>query len=375
MSDRKIGILGGGQLGRMLLQAASNYDAEVYILEKTTDCPAAGLASKVVVGDLLNQEDVLAFGRMVDVITIEIEHVNADALAILEAEGKTVFPSASVIKTIQDKGLQKQFYADNKIPTSPFAITQSKEDIKELADLIPAFHKLRRFGYDGRGVQSIKTESDWEKGFEEPGVLEKAVEIDKELSVIIIVNENGEMESFPPVELVFDPELNLVDYLLSPAQVSESIGRKAVEIAEKTVSAFKSPGIFAVEMFLDPKGEILVNEIAPRTHNSGHQSIEGNFSSQFDQQIRMLMGLPAGDSSAIKPSLMINLIGEPGFQGPPIYEGMDEILSLPGVYVHLYAKKETRPGRKMGHVTLIADDIDSLLQRAEIVKQTIRVIA
>lgn len=359
----------------MLLQAASNYDAEVYILEKTTDCPAAGLASKVVVGDLLNQEDVLAFGRMVDVITIEIEHVNADALAILEAEGKTVFPSASVIKTIQDKGLQKQFYADNKIPTSPFAITQSKEDIKELADLIPAFHKLRRFGYDGRGVQSIKTESDWEKGFEEPGVLEKAVEIDKELSVIIIVNENGEMESFPPVELVFDPELNLVDYLLSPAQVSESIGRKAVEIAEKTVSAFKSPGIFAVEMFLDPKGEILVNEIAPRTHNSGHQSIEGNFSSQFDQQIRMLMGLPAGDSSAIKPSLMINLIGEPGFQGPPIYEGMDEILSLPGVYVHLYAKKETRPGRKMGHVTLIADDIDSLLQRAEIVKQTIRVIA
>jgi 5-(carboxyamino)imidazole ribonucleotide synthase len=271
--------------------------------------------------------------------------------------------------------LQKQFYAHHQIPTSPFALTESNEDLKEMSALLPGFHKLRRFGYDGKGVQSIESTQDWDKGFTEPGMLEKGVDIDMELSVIVVINEAGESVSFPAVELVFDPKYNLVDYLLSPARISAALEEKAEGIARRTVEAFGSSGIFAVEMFLNKEGEILVNEIAPRTHNSGHQTIEGNLSSQFDQQLRALLNLPLGSTKAKMPSLMINLIGEEGYSGSPVYQGMEDILRIPGVYVHLYGKKETRPGRKMGHVTLIAEDMETLLQRADTVKKSIKVIA
>lgn len=374
MTRKNIGVLGGGQLGRMLLQAASNFDIPIHILEKSKNCPAAALAASITEGDILDPEDVLRFGRKMDILTIEIEHVSSEALETLEQEGKTVFPRARVLKTIQDKGLQKQFYHDHQIPTSPFTLTESKADLKRHPELMPGFHKLRRFGYDGKGVQAIAGIEEWQKGFDEPGMLEKAVDIEMEISVIVVANEKGQSTAFPPVEQVFDPKYNLVDYLLSPARITDKQAEEAGKLARRVVEAFDSPGIFAVEMFLDKTGALLVNEVAPRTHNSGHQSIEGNYASQFDQQLRALLNLPLGSTETRIPSLMINLIGAEGFEGTPHYKGLNDILSIPGVYVHLYGKKQTRPGRKMGHITLVANDVDTLLERAQLVKKTIRVI-
>ncbi|MCB0514452.1 MAG: 5-(carboxyamino)imidazole ribonucleotide synthase [Chitinophagales bacterium] len=371
----KIGILGAGQLGRMLCQAAINYDTYLMLMDRNEDAPAASFCDSFVVGDLLNFEDVYAFGKKVDCISIEIEHVNVQALAQLEKEGVEVIPRAAALQILQDKCLQKQFYEQHNIPTAAFTITQNREEIRLHQSLLPAYHKLATLGYDGRGVQYIESENDWKKGFEAKAVLEKAASIEKEIAVIVLASRDGKQVVYEPVELVFNPQYNQLDYLLSPASLGETQILQAKLLAEKVVKALASPGIFAVEMFVLNNGEIWVNETAPRVHNSGHASIEANFSSQFDQLIRLMLDIPLGSTQARSPSLMINLIGEKKYIGKVKYEGLDEVANMEGVYIHLYGKKETRPGRKMGHITIIDNDTDSLIKKAKIIKNTLKVVS
>lgn len=371
----KIGILGGGQLGRMLLQAAANYHVETYVLENDKTAPAAGLCHHFIEGDIRDYDTVYAFGRKVDVLTIEIEHVNVDALYKLEAEGVKVIPKPSVLHTIKDKGLQKEFYVNNNIPTSDYILTTDRADVGEHIDFLSAAHKLRTGGYDGKGVSILRSSDDLGKAFDAPGVLEKLVDIDKEIAVMVARNESGEIAVYPPTEMIFDPRYNLVDSLISPASITEAQANEAQRIAKQVVDALGSPGIYAVEMFLDKEGNILVNETAPRAHNSGHQSIEGNYSSQYDMQMRVLQNLPLGSTDTILPSLMLNLIGEEGYSGPVLYQGLSEALGMRGVYVHLYGKQETKPGRKMGHITVLAENKNALLDRAKALKNIVKVIS
>lgn len=375
MKPLKIGILGGGQLGRMLLQSAANYHVETYVLESGKNPPASSLCHYFNEGDIKDFDTVYAFGKKVDVLTIEIENVNVDALIRLEAEGLKVIPKPAVLQTIKDKGLQKGFYRDNNIPTSDYILTENEEDLKTKLSFLPAAHKLRTGGYDGKGVSILKSDSDTHKAFTEPSVLEKLVDIDKEIAVMVARNDAGETAVYPAVEMVFDPKYNLVDMLLSPADITPAQTIEAQRIAKQVVDAFGSEGVFAVEMFLDRTGNILVNETAPRAHNSGHQSIEGNYSSQYDMQMRVLQGLPLGHTDTILPSLMLNLIGEEGHSGPVLYKGMDEALKIKGVYIHLYGKHETKPGRKMGHVTIIGEKKSDLLDKARSLKEILKVIS
>lgn len=370
-----IGILGGGQLGRMLLQAAANYPAEMYVLEKTTDCPCAPLCKNFRLGDIRNYDDVVAFGQSLDVITIEIEHVNTAALQTLKAMGKKVFPDPDVLQIIQDKGLQKQFYARNDIQSPPFVLTENRADTASYAAFLPAAHKLRKDGYDGKGVKLLRDTQQLPEAFDAPSLLEKLVDINRELAVIVARSAAGEMAIYPVCEMVFNPEYNLVDYLISPADIPAEAYEKATQLAVKTVEAFQSPGIYAVELFMDKQGEIWVNEVAPRAHNSGHASIEGNFSSQYDMQMRLFLGLPLGDTAAIMPSLMFNLIGAPGHSGSVHYIGLEKALQEKGVYVHLYGKSQTAAGRKMGHVTLLHPHREQLITAYQRIKDTIQVIS
>ena len=371
----RIGILGGGQLGRMLLQVAANYPVHTNVLEQGADAPAAKLCHSFTDGDIRDFDTVYAFGKTVDVLTIEIENVNLEALFKLEEEGLTIYPRPHALKIIKDKGLQKQFYYDHHIPTSNFYLLNTKAELEAKADFLPAALKLREGGYDGKGVELMRSTADFVRAFDEPTVLEKMVDIDKEIAVMAAKNAAGELAVYPPVEMVFDPRYNLVDFLLAPAALTEAQTKAAQALALKVVEALDSPGIFAVEMFLDKSGNILVNETAPRTHNSGHQSIEGNYSSQYDMQMRVLQNLPLGDTSNVQPSLMLNLIGEPGFSGEAVYSGLDLVMKLPKVYVHLYGKTHTKPGRKMGHVTILGNNTEELMQKAAFVKQALKVIA
>ncbi len=371
----RVGILGGGQLGRMLLQSAANYHVVTYVLESGSRPPASSLCDYFVEGDIKDYQTVYNFGKLVDVLTIEIENVNLEALFKLEEEGLKIFPRPQALKTIKDKGLQKQFYQNNHIPTSAFHLTQHKYELNNFIDFLPAAHKLRTGGYDGKGVEIIRNAEEISKGFDAPGVLEKLVAIEKEISVMVAKNENGDTAVYPPVEMVFNPKYNLVDYLVSPAQLTEEQNKLAKQLALNVMSALDSPGIFAVEMFLDKEGNILVNETAPRAHNSGHQSIEGNYSSQYDMQMRVLQNLPLGNTENIQPSLMLNLIGEAGYSGSVKYEGLQEVMKMKGVYVHLYGKHETKPGRKMGHVTILGSNREQLLLKAEQIKNTLKVIS
>lgn len=371
----RIGILGGGQLGRMLLQVAANYPVHTHVLEKGLDAPAANLCHLFTDGDIRDFDTVYAFGKTVDVLTIEIENVNLEALFKLEEEGLTIYPRPQALKIIKDKGLQKQFYQEHQIPTAEFQLLKTKTELEAAVDFLPAALKLREGGYDGKGVELMRTSADFARAFDEPTVLEKMVDIDKEIAVMAAKNANGEVAVYPPVEMVFDPRYNLVDFLLAPASLTEVQVEAAQALALKVVNALNSPGIFAVEMFIDKNGAILVNETAPRTHNSGHQSIEGNYSSQYDMQLRVLQNLPLGDTSNVQPSLMLNIIGEPSFSGEAIYSGLDIVMKLPKVYVHLYGKTQTKPGRKMGHVTILGNNVEELMQKAAFVKQALKVIA
>lgn len=368
----KVGILGGGQLGRMLLQAAANYTVETFVLESDPECPAAHLCHHFVCGDIRDFDTVYAFGRQLDAITIEIESVNVDALEKLEQEGVKVYPRPSAIKTIKNKITQKSFYAGNGIPTSPFILTQDLAELSEKADFLPAVHKIAMGGYDGKGVQVLNEASDLSKGFDAPSVLEKKVKIRKEIALIVAMNEAGETAIFPPAEMVFDPVWNLLDYQLSPALLPEKILWKAEAIAIKLVKSLNSPGLFAIEMFLDDQDEVLVNETAPRVHNSGHHTIEANYSSQYDMLWRILLGYPLGNPKAILPSAIVNIIGEEGSAGAAVYEGLADVLKMEDVSLHLYGKQVCKPGRKMGHVTILHKDYSELSHQANRIKHLLK---
>ncbi len=372
-TNKKVGVLGGGQLGLMLLQAAIDWNLNVKILD-AADAPCAAIAPEFVEGSLQDYEAVYQFGQDVEVLTIEIEKVNVEALEALEREGKKVFPQPHVIRLIQDKRLQKQFYKDHGLPTADFILTENKDDVRNYADFLPAFHKLGRDGYDGKGVQRIASAADFEKAFDAPGLLEKAVDFDKELAVIVARNENGEVATFPTVEMVFHPEANLVEYLFAPADISAEIEKQAEELAKKTAQAIGIVGLLAVEMFLTKDGQVLINEVAPRPHNSGHHTIRANFTSQFEQHWRAILNLPLGDTTAYTPAAMVNLLGEEGHTGPAYYEGMDDLLATQGVFPFLYGKKITKPFRKMGHITVTDSDLTKLKEKAEWVKGALKVI-
>ena len=371
----KIGILGGGQLGRMLLQAAANYPVKTYVLENDPECPAAHLCHAFTRGDIRNFDDVYHFGKQLDGITIEIESVNVDALEKLESEGVKIYPKPAALRIIRDKIRQKQFYKENDIPSSAFRITENREDLKKFLDFLPAVHKLSSGGYDGRGVQMLEGSQDLKLAFDQPAVLEKKVDIHKEISQIVAINAHGQTAFFPPVEMIFNPVLNQLDYQLSPAEIPQQNTWRIEAIALKVVRDLKSPGIFAVELFIDKKGDILVNETAPRVHNSGHHTIEANFSSQFDMLWRIMLEYPMGNPKHIVPAAMINLIGAIGFSGEAQYEGIDEILKMDNVFLHIYGKKETRPGRKMGHATILSQEKTDLVFKAKSIRQKLRIIS
>jgi 5-(carboxyamino)imidazole ribonucleotide synthase len=372
---KRIGILGGGQLGRMLLQAAANYPVETFVLENDDNCPAAHLCHHFTKGDIRDFETVYQFGKGLDAITIEIESVNVEALEKLEAEGVQVFPKPSALRIIRNKIDQKRFYQDHQIPTSAFVVTNNLEELKQQAAFLPAAHKLGMGGYDGRGVELLKTTADLERGFNAPAVLEKLVAVQKEIAMIVAVGMDGETTVYPPAEMIFDPILNLLDYQISPALLPEKTFWKVEAIAMQVVRNFKSPGLFAVELFVDQNGDVLVNETAPRVHNSGHHSIEGNYSSQFDMLWRIMLGFPLGCTDAILPAVILNIIGEEGFSGPAHYEGLAEVLKMENAFVHLYGKAQTKPGRKMGHVTVIGQDRAGLTYKANRIKHLLKVIS
>ena len=369
----KAGILGGGQLGRMLLQAAANYPVETFVMENDPNCPSAHLCHHFTKGDITNFDDVYNFGKGLDLLTIEIESVNEEALEKLQQEGVKIYPHPSALRIIKDKILQKQFYKDAEIPTSDFVITQTKKELPQHEHLLPAVHKLGKGGYDGKGVQIIHTKADFEKGFNGPAVLEKMVTIKKEIAVMIAVNDKGETAVYPAVDMVFDPSLNLLAYQVSPADLSEKTMWKVEAVAMKVVKELKSPGIFAVELFVDLNDQVFVNETAPRVHNSGHHTIEANYSSQFDMLWRVMLAYPLGCTDHILPAAIVNLIGAEGFSGPAVYEGLNEILQLENVFVHIYGKKETKPGRKMGHVTILSKEKQELIHQATRIKNNLTV--
>jgi 5-(carboxyamino)imidazole ribonucleotide synthase len=370
---QKIGILGGGQLGRMLLQAAANYPVETFVMENDNECPAAHLCNHFINGDIKNFDDVYNFGKELDAITIEIESVNEDALQKLENEGVKVFPKPSALSIIKNKILQKQFYKENEIPTADFVITKNLNDITAYPRFFPAVHKIAMGGYDGRGIISIKNKEDFITGFDEPSVLERKINIDKEISIIVASN-GSEIVLYPPIEMVFHPLLNLLDYQLSPADLSEKILWKLEAVATKVVKNLNSPGIFAVEMFIDKENNIWVNETAPRIHNSGHHTIEANYSSQFDMLWRIMLGYPLGNTKHIIPAAMVNIIGEENYTGIADYRGLEHVLRMENVFVHIYGKKQTKPGRKMGHVTILSKERQQLVHTAHKIKQILKVI-
>ena len=369
----RAGILGGGQLGRMLLQAAANYPVETYIMENDPACPAAHLCHHFTKGDISNFDDVYNFGKGLDALTIEIESVNEEALLKLENEGVKIYPKPSALKIIKNKILQKQFYKDNKIPTSDFVVTQNLTELNQHLDFLPAVHKVSMGGYDGRGVQILKTKDDISKAFDNPAVLEKMVIIKKEIAIIIAVNDKGESAMYPSVDMVFDDRLNVLLYQISPADLPDKILWKAEAIARKVVTDLKSPGIFAVELFIDAGDNVFVNETAPRVHNSGHHTIEANYSSQFDMLWRVMLGYPLGNTDHILPAAIVNLLGADGFSGEAVYAGLEDILQIDNVFVHIYGKKETKPGRKMGHITILSKEKQELVHQANRIKNTVQV--
>lgn len=371
----KLGILGGGQLGRMLIQDAINYNIESLVLDPDQDAPCKHIANKFVVGALSDYNTVYQFGQDADLITIEIEKVNVDALEQLEKEGKLVYPQSRVIRLIQDKGTQKQFFKENNIPTSPFMLVNDIEELKSGVFPFPFMLKLRRDGYDGRGVQKINSPEDLNNSFDAPCLAEELVDFEKEIAVIVARNDKGEVKTFPMVEMEFNPEANLVEFLISPSTYPENIQQRAEEIAIQVAESLSITGILAVEMFVCKNGDILVNELAPRPHNSGHQTIEGNYVSQFDQHLRAIYNLPLGDTRAISNAIMVNILGEKGYEGLAKYEGMEEIMALDGVYIHLYGKKYTKPFRKMGHLTIVDQNREKAIEKARFVQKTLKVIA
>ncbi len=374
VGQRTVSILGGGQLGRMFIQEAINYNITTRVLDPDPQAPCSSICNEFVNGSFKDHDEVMKFGEGTDVLTVEIEHVNVDALEKLQQAGVKVYPQPSVLRVVQDKGVQKQFYRDNGIPTSEFVLVESKDEIKGCGISLPAMQKLRTSGYDGRGVKALRSEADVDDAFESPSVIEKMVDFEREISVIISRNPSGEIASFPVVDMEFNPEANLVEFLISPSGVSEDVKKKATEIARKLITSLDMVGILAVEMFVTRSGDVLVNEMAPRPHNSGHQTIEGNTTSQYASHLRAILDLPPGDTSVIKPAVMVNLLGEKGHNGPAVYDGIEDVLRIPGAYIHLYGKAVTKPFRKMGHVTVVAETVDDAKQKAVNIQSALKVV-
>ena len=370
-----LGVLGGGQLGRMLIQSAIDFNIDVHVLDPNPQAPCHALATRFSVGALTDFDTVYTFGKTCDLLTIEIENVNTEALKQLRDEGLPVYPEPEVIELIQDKREQKQFYRQHNIPTADFVLTETRSDLAQHVDRLPAVHKLGRAGYDGRGVQKLRSEADLPQGFDQPGLLEELVDFEKEISVIVARNLRGQVVTFPVVELVFHPEKNLVEYLFAPATLSPALAQEADQLARTVIEQLNMTGLLAVEMFVTRQGKVLVNEVAPRTHNSGHHTIEANVTSQFEQHLRAILDMPLGSTTLQTPAAMVNLLGEAGYEGPARYEGIDEALAVEGVSVHLYGKKTTKPFRKMGHVTVVAPSVDELRSAVRRIQQTIKVIA
>jgi 5-(carboxyamino)imidazole ribonucleotide synthase len=358
----------------MLIQSGIDFNIPFAILDPDANAPCAQLG-QFQQGKLTDYDTVMQFGQKCDIITIEIENVNVKALKDLEAAGKKIFPQPDVIALIQDKRTQKAFYAEKKIPTADFILTENAADVKKNKTFLPAVNKLGREGYDGRGVQILREEKDLEKAFDAPGLLEKLIDFEKEISVIVARNEAGDVQTFPVCEMMFHPIHNLVEYLFAPADVSASVREKAERIAIQIIEELRMVGLLAVEMFVTRSGDVLVNEIAPRPHNSGHQTIEANITSQYEQHLRAILNLPLGDTAMVMPGAMVNLLGEAGHEGEAAYEGFQNVARLSGVHVHLYGKRYTKPFRKMGHVTIVDRDIDELKKKVKFVRETLKVIS
>lgn len=368
-----IGLLGGGQLGRMFLENALRYDVEVHVLDPDPHAPCASLASRFVIGDFRDAATVIEFGRQVDIVGIEIEQVSVDALRELKRLGKRVIPDPDVLAIIQDKGEQKQFYAKHGLPTAPFVLLDTGKDLEKHASLLPAFLKTRTGGYDGKGVMAIDGTDSAGGAFTGACLLEQRADIEMELAVLVVRDDRGNEVAYDPVEMVFDPVLNLVDHLQAPARPGAAVNKAARSLACEVAAAFGQPGIYAVEMFLTKAGELLVNETAPRAHNSGHHTIEACASSQFDQLLRVYMAWPLGDARLRSSAAMVNLVGADG-AGAPSVRGLDHLLALPEAHLHLYGKAETRTGRKMGHVTLLSPDQARLDDAVRIVKRECAIV-
>lgn len=375
ITDLKIGVLGGGQLGRMMVQSAINYNLDISIIDPDPNAPCAHMIEHFTTGKLTDEDAVYQWGKSFDLVTIEIENVSVAALKRLQSDGVKVFPQPEIIELIQDKRKQKTFYKANRIPTSDFVLTENKADVANYTEMLPAVNKLGTEGYDGRGVQMIRTKKDLDKAFDKPGLLEKLVDFKKELSVVVARNEKGEMKCFPVVELSYHPEHNLVEFLFAPAQISKEEEEKAYDLAKNVIEKLDMVGLLAVEMFLTKEGNLLVNEVAPRTHNSGHHTIEANITSQFEQHLRAILNMPLGSTELVTPAAMVNLLGEDGHTGNAQYLGLSDCMAMKGVYVHLYGKKITKPFRKMGHVTITDTTIESLKVKARKVKDTLKIIA
>jgi 5-(carboxyamino)imidazole ribonucleotide synthase len=363
----KIGVLGGGQLGRMLIQEAINLDVELHCLENDDDAPCAKIAHGFTKGSITDKQTVLDFGAAFDLISVEIENVSIEALYELEKLGKKVYPQPRVLELIRDKGVQKEFYKIYQIPTAKFQLITEVSGLNAPMEF-PFVQKMRVGGYDGKGVKIIRTQSDWENRFTEPSVIEALIPFEKELSVIVARNEDGEVKTFDAVECEFNSEANLVEFQFSPAAISKEIAAKAQEIAKHVISTLDMVGLLAVEFFLTKSGELLVNEIAPRPHNSGHHTIECCYTSQFAQHLRAILNLPLGETRLIMPGAMLNIVGEKGFEGPAVYQGLQDVLAMSGVYVHLYGKSHTKPFRKMGHVTVLGREISEIKERIDYIK-------
>ena len=378
-SDFKLGILGGGQLGKMLLNETRKLDIRTYVMDASDEAPCKTGSHEFVLGDLMDFDSVYQFGQQVDILTIEIENVNVDALEQLERDGIKVYPSSKTLRTIQNKAKQKLFYVDHELPTAPFSRFAYVSEIDEAVERgnlkLPFVWKATEMGYDGTGVKIVKHRVDIEELPKGECIVEELIPFKKELSVIVARNVDGDVKTFPVVEMEFHPEANQVEYVICPARIEPEIAKKAELVALKTSLAFEHVGLLAVEMFLTEDDEILINEVAPRPHNSGHQTIEANYTSQFEQHLRAILNLPFGSTASKVGGIMVNLVGEEGYQGNVVYKHIEEIMSMAGVTPHIYGKKQTRPFRKMGHVTIVHDDINEARRIAEKVKNTIKVIS
>ncbi len=378
-SDFKLGIIAGGQLGKMLTLAASNWDVKSYVLDPALFAPASTTCTRFFQGNYHDFDTVVRFGEKTDMVTLEIEHVNADALIHLKETGKKVIPDPVMLKLIQDKGLQKMRFREAGIDTSDFILAESEDEIRKIINegrwTLPFVQKTRKFGFDGRGVKIVNSPADMDNLLKGPSVLEKKEKIHKEISVIVARSTKGELKTFPVVEMIFNEEANLVDFLVCPAQIDLTMADRARDLAVETAKAFDIRGVMAVELFITDDHKLLVNEVAPRPHNSGHHTIEGNYTSQYEQHLRAIFGFPLGSVDIKIPSVMVNLLGEPGHKGLVKYEGLTSCMAIEGVKIHIYGKKETRPMRKMGHATILDHDINRAWEKAKQIKNNLKILS